>query len=128
MDYFWKALITALACAAFALTLKKYVPEISLGIQLAGVMLTAFLAVRLLVPIFDFLKETADVMEVSRVYLLPMLKASVIGVLSGAGGSICKDAGQGGLASVLQVLGCACAIYTALPLLEMFTHTIGELL
>ena len=128
MEIFSKAAITALVCCIFALTIKKTVPEISFGVQVTGAILIALVVVRIFSPIYDFLKEAAAALDTSRLYLAPVLKASLIGVLSGICGSLCKDAGQGGLASVLQVLGCVCAIYTALPLLELFLHTLGDLL
>jgi stage III sporulation protein AD len=61
-------------------------------------------------------------------YVAPVLKAALIGVLSCVGSALCKDAGQSALSVSLEVLGAAAAVYTALPLLELFVHTIGEML
>ena len=128
MEMITKSALVCLLCAVFALTLKKTVPDLAFGIQTAGVVLVAVVAFRVLTPIYDFLKECARIFCASGVYVAPVLKASLIGVLTCIGSALCKDAGQSGLASSLELLGCAAAVYTALPLLELFVHTIGEML
>ena len=96
--------------------------------QLVGTILVAVLVFRVLSPIYSFLRETATLLGTSGMYVTPILKASLIGVLTCIGSALCKDAGQTALAVSLEMLGVVAAVYTALPLLELFVHTIGEML
>ena len=128
MELVTKAAIVCLVCAVFTIALKKTVPDIAFGIQIVGTVLVLILSFRVLTPIYDFLKETSTLLGASGVYVTPILKASLIGVLTCIGSALCKDAGQSAFASSLEMLGCVAAVYTALPLLELFIHTIGELL
>lgn len=42
--------------------------------------------------------------------------------------ALCRDAGEGGLAALLEVAGSAAAVLTALPLLKMVLQLVMELL
>lgn len=128
MEVVLKAAIICLISAVFAVMLKKTVPELSFSVQLVGTMLVALLALKILSPVYSFLRETASLLGTAGMYITPVLKASLIGVLSCIGSALCKDAGQSALSTSLEMLGTAAAVYTALPLLELFVHTVGELL
>lgn len=128
MTLVMKAAIICIVSAIFAVALKKTVPEFSFGVQLVGTILVAVLVFRVLSPVCSFLRETATLLGTSGMYVTPILKASLIGVLTCIGSALCKDAGQTALAVSLEMLGVVAAVYVALPLLEMFVHTIGEML
>ena len=128
MPLVMKAALICIVSASFAVALKKTVPDIAFGVQLVGTIVVILLAFEVLSPIYSFLREAAALLGSSGMYVTPVLKAALIGVLSCVGSALCKDAGQSALSVSLEVLGAAAAVYTALPLLELFVHTIGEML
>ena len=128
MELVFKALIVCLVSAIFGIVLKKNVPDMAFALQIAGTLLVTALTLRVLEPICSFVQEVSTLLDASGIYIKPVLKASVIGVVSCIGSALCKDAGQAAFSSALETLGILAAIYAALPLLQLFVHTIGELL
>ena len=128
MDIVFKSAMILLLTAVIASSVKKAVPSMAIVLQIAGVALVLLLGVRLLQPILDFTTETASVLGSSGIYVKPIMKAAVIGATTAVGGSICKDAGHASAETALEIIGTAAVLYTALPVMQLFVHTIGELL
>ena len=128
MEFLWKALAVCLMAALGALCLRKSVPELAFCLQCVGVLIVLLSTFRILAPLFAFLGETASLLGTSGVYLRPVLKTVIIGVVTGIGASLCKDAGNSAAEKTLQLAGVSAALYAALPLLQLFVHTIGDLL
>ena len=117
-----------IASAILSAGIRKAVPDIALTLQLAAAALAVMLAFQALAPVISFLKETAAVFGTSGVYYQPVMKTALIGVLTGVGASVCKDAGHSSAEAAFGLVGTAAALYAALPIFQLFVHTIGELL
>lgn len=128
MEFLFKLTAAVLLTAIFATALKKPVPELSFGLQVAGVVLALVLSIRLFTPVLAFLKSASGMLNASGVYVQPVVKASVTGSVTGIGCALCKDAGQSALASVLELAGTVTILLTALPLMTLFVQTIGAYL
>ena len=128
MEIITKTIVLCLISSVCVLLLKKTVPEMSFGVMLTAMLLLCVVGARMLAPIFSWLRETADLLGAAGVYAMPILKTSIIGIISSIGSALCKDAGQTAFASAVEITGVISAIYTALPIFELFVHTIGELL
>lgn len=128
MEIIAKTILLCLISSICVLLLKKTVPELSFGVVLAAMLLICVVCARILEPIVSWLKETSEMLGGSGVYAIPILKASLIGIISSIGSALCKDAGQAAFASAVETIGVISAIYAALPVFELFVHTIGELL
>lgn len=128
MQFLVKAIAVCAATAIFAASIRKAVPEMALGLQLFTVLLALLFALRLADPITVFLKNSADQFANTGIYVRPILKAAAIGVIANVGCSLCKDAGQTAFAAAIELLGTITILLSALPVLELFVHTIGELL
>ena len=128
MEMVVKVGIVVLLTAILSAGLRKTVPDIAIVLQLAGVLAAVLIGTRVLQPILSFASESAAVFGASGVYVKPVMQVSAIGAVSTIGCSLCKDAGQASAEAVLELFASAAAVYTALPVLQLFVHTIGELL
>lgn len=122
-----RAAVVGCAAALFGLILRRSNPEMSLllGIAAAGVVLalTAAAAPALgetarLVRGFTGLEETAAA---------PVLKCVAVGVLARLAADLCRDAGQSGVASAVELCGAAVALLVSLPLVNAFLTMLGGL-
>ena len=120
------AAVGALA-ALVGLTLRKSNPEMSLllGLAAAGAVLamTAAAAPALgetarLVRGFTGLEQTAAA---------PLLKCVAVGILARLAADLCRDAGQSGVASAVELCGAAVALLVSLPLVNAFLTMLGGL-
>ncbi|MBO5495885.1 MAG: stage III sporulation AC/AD family protein [Oscillospiraceae bacterium] len=111
-----------------ALLLKRYHPEISFLLSAAAVavMLLAFSG------IFDSLRRELEqlhgLMGDSAGLLGPMVKCLGISLVTKLGAGLCRDASQGTLAAVTELIGVAAALLVAMPTVLTMLQTIGGML
>ncbi len=126
MSILMKAAALGLTGALIALLLKKNAPEMGLALSLAVCIMGAGLAMEL----FSQLKEVIDLARaqtgLSPAIVDPVLKCVGIGVVTRLAADLCKDAGQGAIASAVELTGAACAMVTALPLIRSLLQMIGD--
>ena len=112
--------------ALLGLTHRSSSPEMTLLLAAAvtvAVLLALIEPLRTLLEVLDRLAEGAGV---SRALLLPLYKAVGIAMVVKIGGGLCRDAGEGALASVLELAGTVCALLAALPLLRAVLALLEE--
>ena len=68
--------------------------------------------------IVSFLKQLIELADLSSAVFAPVIKCMGIAIITKLSCELCKDAGQGGIASAVEYTGAVAAVYTALPLLE----------
>lgn len=122
--------ITALCVAAalLALVVKKGTPEIAMVLVLAAAAaaLTALSEpVRELASLFQTLRRSASLAEE---WFIPLYKTVAIAIVVRIGGDLCRDAGEGALAGVVETAGAVCALAAAAPLMHMVLSLILELM
>ena len=118
----------AVAAALCAVVVRKNVREIGIVVALAAgaVILTVSLdAIGSVRALMDRLGELAGL---SPAVLAPVLKTVGIAIVTKVAAEVCRDAGEGGIASFVEIAGAALALLTALPLLEAVVNTITGLL
>ena len=116
MDIF-KLSALAVTAALCALILRKQVPELALVLTLAagGLILGGVAA------------SLAQAAGLTPQVWAPVWKTVGIGVVTRLASSVCKDAGEGGVAAFLETAGAALALLVALPLVEALFDTLGGL-
>lgn len=118
----------AVAAAICAVVVRKSAAELSFAIALtAGAVIlsavvTALEGVR---ELMDYLTELAGL---SPALLAPVLKTVGIAILTKLSAALCKDAGEGGIASFVETAGTACALLVSLPLIRTVLDMVGEFL
>ena len=82
----------------------------------------------LLETIRDVMEELADLADISPTVLRPMLQTVGLALVTKLAASLCRDAGEGGVASFVEVAGAAAAVLVSLPLLKMVLQLVMGLL
>ena len=116
------------AAAVCGVVLRQRTPELGLILSLAACVLLLWHTLPMMETIRDVLKELAGLSELSPEILSPMLRTVGLAVVTKLASSLCRDAGESGIASFLEVAGGAAAVMTALPLLRMVLQLVMELL
>ena len=128
MDIVIKAAAIAVVSALCILLIKKSNQELGLAAALAAAAVICFAAVRLFESILELVRYTILQTGLSSALFLPIIKCVGIAVVVKVTSCLCKDAGQSGIASALEMLGSAAALFTALPLIYSLLETIGGLI
>lgn len=128
MTILLKAAAIGITGAILCLLLKKTAPELGLMLSIAVSLLAAALAAELLGEIVELLALLQEETALSVSVVSPVLKCVAIGVVTRLAVDMCKDAGQGTVASAVELCGTACALTAALPLVRTLLQMIGEML
>lgn len=128
MEIVIKAVILGVVGAILCLLVQKGSPEIALLLAVSiGILLTLY-ALNVISRVTDFIELIADASGLSSAIISPMLKTMGIGIVTRLTSDICKDAGQSAIASAVEMVGAASAIYIALPLIQTVFQMIEGLL
>ena len=117
--------MTAALCAV---VVRQKTPELAALLILVACALLLWNTLPMLETIRDVLKELAALAELSPTVIRPMVQTVGLAVVTKLASSLCRDAGEGGVASFLEVAGSAAAVLVALPLLKMVLQLVQELL
>lgn len=122
--------ITALCIvgALLALVLRRGSPEMGLLLTLAAVAAVLLFLMEPVGDVVDFLDELAARSGVSESLFVPLYKTLGIALVVKVGGSLCRDAGESALASVVETAGAVCALLVGLPLLRAVLSLLMELM
>lgn len=127
MDIVIKGAAVGIISAVCALLIKKSNQEIGLVIAIAASAVICIAAAELFGSISDLIRYAISKSGLSSAIFLPIIKCVGIAIIVNISASLCKDAGQAGIASAVEVLGAAAAVFTALPLIKSLIEIIGEL-
>ncbi|MDY3079451.1 MAG: stage III sporulation AC/AD family protein [Oscillospiraceae bacterium] len=127
MDIVIKGAAVGIISAVCALLIKKSNQEIGLVIAIAASAVICIAAAELFGSISDLIRYAISKSGLSSAIFLPIIKCVGIAIIVNISASLCKDAGQAGIASAVDVLGAAAAVFTALPLIKSLIEIIGEL-
>ena len=127
MDIVIKGAAVGIISALCALLIKKSNQEIGLVIAIAASAVICTAAAELFGSISDLIRYAISKSGLSSAIFLPIIKCVGIAIIVNISASLCKDAGQAGIASAVDVLGAAAAVFTALPLIKSLIEIIGEL-
>lgn len=122
--------ITAISvlAALLGLLLKKGSSELALLLTLAAVTLAFAGLSGILRELMDFLRELSEAAGIGNGLLEPLYKTIGIALIVKIGGSLCRDAGESALASVIETAGTICALLVSIPLFRIALRTLLELM
>lgn len=122
--------VTALCVvgALLALVLKRGAPETALLLTLGTSAVVLLFLAGAVEELLDFLEELAERSGVSRELFVPLYKTVGIALVVKVGGSLCRDAGETALGSVVETAGAVCALLASLPLLRAVLSLLLELM
>ena len=128
MDQIFPIAAVALIGSLSALFLKREVKELSLLLSIVTSVILLSLVSAGALEILSLLRQLAETAEISDALLAPMLKVLGIEVVTNLVANICRDAGEGGVASAVELTGAICALYTSIPVIQAVLILIEELL
>ena len=114
--------------ALLAVLLKRTNPDMALLLALAVCGAVLLLLAEPLEEIRDFLTQLADGGQLPAELFAPLVKTVGIALVSRTGSDLCRDAGEGALASVLETAGAVAAIVVSLPLFRAVWDLLESLL
>lgn len=127
MELMLRAAAVALIGSLFCLALRRYVPELAL---LLGVVTGACVLV-LLMDAWGQVQTGLDMLMsytgLDASLTTPVMKVTVIAVLTKLASQICRDAGEGTVAVCCELAGTVGALAAAMPLVERMMELIAGL-
>ena len=116
MDTAAKVAAVCLMGTLLAALLKKTSPDTALLLALAVCVAVLAALARGLEQVTDFLRELLDWGGLSAELFTPLLKTVAIALVSRTGGALCRDAGEGAMAGLVEIAGAFAALLVSLPL------------
>ena len=127
MELLIRTAAAALVAMGLITLLRKNVPELAyllavvVGIGAVLAFLNIFSGIR------DFLNRLAGAAALSETVTAPVFKALGIGIVTKLTADLCTDAGQSAVASGIELVGTAGAVFVALPLMQGVFDMISSL-
>ncbi|MGC7873528.1 stage III sporulation protein AD [Desulfosporosinus sp. SYSU MS00001] len=123
----WQIVGLALIVTIISVVLKQFRPEIALQLSiLAGATIFILILSKVRV-IIDLLQTLADQANISSYYLMIVLKIVGVAYLAEFGAQICRDAGEGALATKIEIAAKVGVIVLALPIIVAITESLVRL-
>ena len=110
--------VTALCLvgAVLAALLKKSSPELALLLALAACAAVLLALVRGVETVTAFVREVMQWGGVESALFAPLFKTVAIALIIRTGADLCRDAGEGAMASLVEMAGAFGAVVVSLPL------------
>lgn len=127
MNLLIKAAAMGIAGVVVSLLLKKSAPELGFAVGLSVSLMGVALAAELIQGLRDILTLAQEQTGLSAAVVSPVLKCVGIGVITRISADLCRDGGRGAVASAVELCGAACAVVTALPLIQALLQMINNM-
>ena len=108
--------------------LEKSAPANALVLSVAVTVLIALAAISFLEPILSFLHRMERICGIPAVYVGTLLKCLLVSMITRLGVFFCRDAGQSGMASVLEMSGILVSVWIAIPLFALLLSMLEDLM
>ena len=118
----------AIIGAIASLFIKKNSADLGVALSLAVIILIAGFCFTVINQILGFVETLKELSGLNNAVFLPLIKAVGIGIVTKISSSICQDAGQGAIASFVELFGACLALYVSLPLMSAAIELISSLL
>ena len=114
-------------CAIICVLIKHYRSEFSMPARLGSVVLIFGILIGMLSPIFTYLKELMGV-SISSEYSAIIIKAVGISYLTQISSELCRECGEGSIATGIETVGKIEMIVLSFPLINKILLMSEELL
>ena len=118
----------AVTAALCAVTLKGTVRQVALALSLAAAALILTMVLGAAEEVLALAGQLREMAGLSPAVVAPVLKTVGIAILTHTAAAVCRDAGEGGIASAVETGGTVLSLWTALPLLRAVLETVQGLL
>ena len=108
------------------MTLKQWKSDLSLVLRLALIVLLGAVTIGSLSPLIGYIGQLWS--DQSKLYITILFKALGMAFLTHYAAEICRECGEGGLASGVETVGKIEILILCIPLMEELLHTADQLL
>ncbi len=125
--------ITAIAglgllSAAVCVLVRRYMPDAALGVSLAcGVLVTAAV-LEMLAPSIAAITELASAAGLAEGYAQVLMKALAVCYITQLASDSCRDVGESGIASRIELAGRAAIVVISLPIFSRLAELVTGLI
>lgn len=116
--------VIGIIAALLALTLKRQNPEISMTISIVAGVIIFMIIIPELGTVIDMFYKISQNTKLDNVYIAIVLKIIGIAYISEFGVQICKDAGEGAIASKIELAGKVLIMLVSSPILVALMNLI----
>lgn len=127
MELLLKAAAISAVAALMGLVLKKSNPEMSLLLAIAASAAVTALSLSLLSELRETARLVSSFTALENTLVRPVLKCVIVAIVARLAADFCKDAGQSGVASAVELCGAAAALCISLPLVNTLLQMLGGL-
>lgn len=110
------------------LVIRKERPELAVQLSLALAAMIFLLILAKIQAVLILFRDLAEKAEVGSVYLATLLKIIGIAYVTEFGAQICRDAGEGAVASKIEFAGKIFVMVMAVPIIALVLDTIVKLI
>ena len=128
MDVLYRAEAMCLVSSILALVIRRNTPELALLLSAAAGIAVCVLCAEMLREVLSSVRRIAETGGISDTLLRPVIKCTVIGLVTDFTAKFCRDAGQSAAAAIMEFCGSVCALYAALPLITSLFDAVAGLL
>ena len=128
MEMLIRVAVVAVVGSIIGLIIKKTNPETSLLLTIAISVFAIYLAFDVVTSVVGFIRSLSETAGISPAFLGVVLKTVGIAVITKISSDVCRDAGQSGVASGVELAGTVTAIYVSLPLMEGVIRMLNSLI
>ena len=123
----WQIVGLALVVTVISVVLKQIRPEIALQLTILASASIFIIIMSKIKVIVELLQNLADQANISSYYLFIVLKIVGVAYLAEFGAQICRDAGEGALASKIELAAKVAVIALAIPIIVAITESLVRL-
>ena len=128
MDLMVKVAAGAITAAVLGVVLRKNTPELALLLALAAGLWMVALVADGLGAVVALMEELTSLAGLSEELLEPVVKTVALSILTRLTAEVCKSAGEGGVAAIVETAGTVLALVVALPLVRAVVLMMTEML
>ncbi|MBQ7872656.1 MAG: hypothetical protein IJ360_01640 [Clostridia bacterium] len=117
----------AILCAISCVMIKNYKNEFHVTARISGIIVLFGISLGMVSPLIDYISGLAG-QALNEEYMEIILKTLAIAYITQISSDICKDCGEGNIASGVEIIGRLEIILLTMPLLERILNLAGELI
>lgn len=110
------------------LIIKQQKPELAVPLSLTLAAIIFLMVVNKLGVVLSLFRDLAEKAQISQLYLTTILKIIGIAYITEFGSQVCRDAGEGAVASKIEFAGKIFIMLMAVPIIALVLDTIVRLI
>lgn len=123
-----KIVIIGIVATILAVMLREQKPEIAIQVSIVTGLIIFIFVVTKLSSVISVLKHFADKANVDVLYFTTIFKVIAIAYITEFGAQVCRDAGEGTIASKIEMAGKVLIMLLAIPIFAALLDIITKLL